>query len=112
YLLRTLPPAHPLKLSQLLNSELKTSSGTVDSLLHVCETSFGIQELKNALEEAGLYLHQWDFSQNLLSMLSGAQGKTLIEQLYFLECFDQWPGPHTFWVSKNPPTQDEPTFYR
>ncbi len=112
YLLRTLPPAHPLKLSQLLNSELKTSSGTVDSLLHVSETAFGVQELREALSEAGLHIHQWDFSQNLLGLLSGAQGRNLTEQLYFLECFDQWPGPYTFWVSKNHSSHKEPKHYR
>jgi len=111
-LLKALPPAHPLKLSQLLNSELKTRSGTVDSLLHVCETAFGIQELRTQLSEAGLHLHQWDFSQNLQSLLIEARGRTLLEQLYFLECFDQWPGPYTFWVSKNPPIQKEPACYR
>jgi SAM-dependent methyltransferase len=112
YLLRTLPPAHPLKLSQLLNPELKTSSGTVDSLLHISEMAFGIQELRTALAAANLYIHEWDFSQNLLGLISGAQGRNLIEQLYFLECFDQWPGPYTFWVSKNPSATEEPKYYR
>jgi len=112
YLLRILPPAHPLKLSQLLNTELSTNNGTVDSLLHVCETAFGIEELRSLLNEAGLYVHQWDFSQNLLKLLTDARGCNIIEQLYFLECFDQWPGPYTVWVSKNPPKQEGPQFYR
>ncbi len=111
-LLDRLPLQHPLKLSQVTNFELNTKSGLIDSLLNAWEKPFGIKLLLQNIKEAGLHIHGWDFSANLLSLLTDAKGSTLEEKLYFLESFDQWPGPFTFWISKAPMQIEKPQFYR
>jgi SAM-dependent methyltransferase len=105
-LLRCLPLSHPLKLSQFSNAELKTRSGVIDSLLHACETDFNIKSLLEITRTAGLTIHAWDFSENLLKLLSDAPGRTPEEQIHFLESFDQWPGPFVFWASKTPKKEE------
>jgi 2-polyprenyl-3-methyl-5-hydroxy-6-metoxy-1,4-benzoquinol methylase len=111
-LLRCLPLSHPLKLSQFSNTELSTRSGVIDSLLHACENDFNIKSLTQTLKEADLTIQAWDFSENLLRLLSDAPGSTLEEQIHFLESFDQWPGPFVFWASKTPVKKTDELLYR
>jgi 2-polyprenyl-3-methyl-5-hydroxy-6-metoxy-1,4-benzoquinol methylase len=115
-LLNLLPISHPLRLSQILNPELETKSGVVDSLLHACENSFTFSELKKVLKASQLHIHDWDFSENVLKLLSYAPSKnsnsTLAEKIEYLEAFDQWPTSFTLWVSKAKPQETPPLEYR
>lgn len=99
---RTLPWTNPSRLTFEMHPEVQTPSGLVDAFLHTQETSFSLEELKNNLSEAGLYIGGWDFSENILSLLKEAMGNSIEEKIEMLEAFDQWPTHFTFWVSPKP----------
>ncbi len=99
----SLPNENPLRITFETHPESKNTRGLVDAFLHAHERSFLLNELELELKAAGLFIKAWDFSDTLWNLISGAP--VIEEKIDYLESFDQWPAPFTFWVSKTNQTE-------
>jgi SAM-dependent methyltransferase len=97
--MKTLPLSHPLRLCFEMHPEKNNPQGFIDAFMHACEQGFTFNELEKVLKENGLYLHHWDFSENIKRLLFQAPLGSIEEKINWLSISNQWPAPFTFWVA-------------